>query len=225
MFAHDIFGLLLYLPFIICDLVPSFRKYKLQPNVVNTYEQYKTAVWRLVYTNIVHFPIKICFYFIAPYINFSVGPELESVSTIAKVVLLSYIVEDTWHYWIHRALHTPYLYKNIHKIHHTYQAPFSMVGEYAHVLETAALGVGTLLGPFILAKHVVTVYIWIAFRTFQVIEAHSGYSFPWSPCNWVPFWAGANFHDTHHKTFMNNYGSTFMFWDKVMGTAKYRDEK
>jgi methylsterol monooxygenase len=52
-------------------------------------------------------------------------------------VLICAVIEDTWHYWIHRFLHHhKQLYKYIHKIHHNYQAPFGMVSEYVHPVET-----------------------------------------------------------------------------------------
>jgi len=51
-------------------------------------------------------------------------------------VLTCSVIEDTWHYWIHRLMHDKRLYKYVHKIHHSYQAPFGMVAEYAHPVET-----------------------------------------------------------------------------------------
>ena len=46
------------------------------------------------------------------------------------------VVEDTWHYFVHQALHHKRIYKYIHKVHHNFQAPFGMVAEYAHWAET-----------------------------------------------------------------------------------------
>ena len=46
------------------------------------------------------------------------------------------IIEDTWQYWFHRLLHHKSIYKYVHKIHHHFQAPFGMVAEYAHPIET-----------------------------------------------------------------------------------------
>ena len=45
-------------------------------------------------------------------------------------------MEDTWHYFMHQVLHHRRIYKYIHKVHHHFQAPFGMVAEYAHWLET-----------------------------------------------------------------------------------------
>lgn len=54
---------------------------------------------------------------------------------LAQVLVCS-VIEDTWHYWMHRALHDKRIYKYIHKVHHYYQAPFGMTAEYAHPAET-----------------------------------------------------------------------------------------
>ena len=80
----------------------------------------------------------------------------------------------------HQALHFGPLYKHIHKIHHKYSAPFGLAAEYAHPAEVFILGTGTIAGPllytyFFRNLHIFTVYIWIALRLFQAIDAHSGY--------------------------------------------------
>ena len=51
-------------------------------------------------------------------------------------LFLCLVMEDTWHYFVHQLLHHKAIYKYIHKVHHHYQAPFGMVAEYAHPIET-----------------------------------------------------------------------------------------
>lgn len=124
------------------------------------------------------------------------------------------------------------MYRNIHKLHHKYSAPFGLAAEYAHPAETAILALGTLLGPFIYCYlsggnfHIVTMYIWVCLRLCQAIDAHSGYDFPWSLQHIIPFWSGADHHDFHHMAFTNNYATSFRWWDHLFGTdAKYRAYK
>jgi methylsterol monooxygenase len=159
------------------------------------------------------------------------------LSKMAIQILVFFLVEDTWHYWMHRALHWGPLYKNVHKIHHNYQAPFGLAAEYASPIEVAILGMGTVFAPIAWSAitgdlHVMTMYVWIILRLFQAIDAHSGYDFPWSLHHFIPFWAGADFHDVHHERFIGNYSSSFRWWDYAMDTvagpeaaAKRRERK
>lgn len=153
----------------------------------------------------------------------SIAAPLPSWSTIGAVIFGCIVVEDFYFYWIHRALHWGWLYQKIHKVHHEHTAPFGIAAEYAHPVETAILGLGTILGPLLFCNHLLTLWAWLIVRLFQTIEVHSGYNFPWSLNRYVPLWGGAVFHDYHHEVFLGNYASTFTLWDWVFGTdVKYR---
>ncbi|KAG6826697.1 hypothetical protein H0H92_014813 [Tricholoma furcatifolium] len=110
-----------------------------------------------------------------------------------------------------------------------YSAPFGLAATYSHPVETVILGTGTVLGPFLYCYfthdfHVVTMYVWITLRLLQDVDAHSGYDFPWSLHNILPFWSGAEHHDFHHMAFTNNYSASFRWWDRICGTDdKYRE--
>ena len=153
-----------------------------------------------------------------------ISVPLPSLWTMAYQIAIFFVMEDCWHYWMHRALHLPYLYKNVHKIHHQYSAPFGMAAEYASPIEVLFLGLGTVGGPILYCAltnggmHILTMYTWIVLRVFQAVDAHSGYEFPWSLHHLLPFWAGADYHDVHHERFLGNYASSFRWWDYVMDT-------
>ena len=143
---------------------------------------------------------------------------------MAYQIAIFFVLEDAWHYWTHRWMHeVAFLYKNIHKIHHQYSAPFGMAAEYASPIEVMMLGFGTVGVPIlwcVVTKdlHILTMYLWIVFRLFQAIDAHSGYEFPWSLHHFLPIWAGAEHHDVHHEKFVGNYASSFRWWDYYMNT-------
>ncbi|KAI9502655.1 fatty acid hydroxylase superfamily-domain-containing protein [Coemansia spiralis] len=146
-------------------------------------------------------------------------------------IAVFFVLEDFWHYWIHRLFHWGPLYRGVHKVHHEFSSPFGMTAEYAHPLETVIFGQGTIGGPilycnFIGSVHVVTMLTWMSLRLFQAVDAHSGYDFPWSLHNFMPFWAGADHHDYHHAAFVNNFSSSFRWWDTLFGTdTKYHAHK
>jgi methylsterol monooxygenase len=163
------------------------------------------------------------FHPMAEYFGMSTSVPFPPLLKMAYQIAIFFVMEDAWHYWSHRALHWGPLYKNIHKIHHTYSAPFGLAAEYASPIEVMILGMGTVGAPILWCAitrdlHILTMYTWIVLRLFQAIDAHSGYEFPWSLHNIIPFWTGANHHDVHHERFIGNYASSFRWWDYLLDT-------
>lgn len=225
------------LPWIIIDAIPAFNKYKIQNQKVPTWkEQWECAALVLLSHFTVELPQIWFFHPVATYLGMDYGVPFPPLWKIAMQIAVFFVMEDTWHYWFHRALHYGPLYKSIHKLHHTYSAPFGLAAEYASPIEVMLLGIGIVGSPvlwvFLTGElHLITMYLWIILRLFQAIDAHSGYDFPWSLRHFLPFWAGADHHDLHHEKFIGNYASSFRWWDFCLDTeagleaAKKRREK
>jgi sterol desaturase/sphingolipid hydroxylase (fatty acid hydroxylase superfamily) len=134
------------------------------------------------------------------------------------------MVADTYNYWSHRLMHSPYFYKKSHKVHHEFVVSVSIAAEYftpaEHLLSNC---IQTGLGPMLLGFrcHIVTFYLWIAFQTIEPADAHSGYDFPWSPFRLLPFSGGADYHDFHHSHNVGNFASYFTYWDTICGTNEH----
>jgi len=209
-----------YVPYLIADQIPSLRQYKIQSDKDNTFNLQWHCFLRLLAVHTVsQLPVIIGSHHLLELLEISTMPPFPNVwTTILPSVVFCYFVEDFYFYWIHRLLHWGPFYKYIHKVHHEHAAPFGIAGEYAHPIETVFLGIGTILGPLILRAHLLTLWVWLFFRVWQVIDCHSGYNFPWSVNRFVPFWGGAEFHDFHHMAFVGNFASTFKIWDKIFGT-------
>lgn len=212
------------LPFIIMDKIPYFQKYKIQGHKMPTLaEQWQCAKLVLLSHFTVELPQIWLFHPTAQFFGMSTSVPFPSFMTMAYQIAIFFVLEDTWHYWLHRALHTPTLYKKIHKLHHQYSAPFGLAAEYASPIETMILAFGTVGVPIVWSAvtknlHILTMYVWIVLRLFQAIDAHSGYEFPWSLHHFLPFWAGADHHDVHHEKFLGNYSSSFRWWDYYLNT-------
>lgn len=211
-------------PWMIIDALPYFRKYKLQNQKVPTLkEQWECASLVLLSHFTVELPQIWLFHPIAAFCGMDYGVPFPSFGKMAFQIAVFFVLEDTWHYWFHRALHYGPLYKNIHKLHHTYSAPFGLAAEYASPIEVMLLAIGTVGSPILWVfltgdLHLFTMYVWIVCRLFQAIDAHSGYDFPWSLRHILPFWAGADHHDVHHERFIGNYSSSFRWWDYMLDT-------
>ena len=164
-------------------------------------------------------PLLFVGYPIFTYLGFRATLPLPSPLEFISHFVFFLFAEDFTHYLLHRALHIPYLYKTIHKIHHTYQAPFGLVASYAHPLEILILGFCTFSGPLVLAPHYFTFFVWIVYRQLEAVATHSGYEIP-NIFEKLPFYGGAKAHDYHHKIFNCNYSSRFTYLDILFGTYK-----
>ena len=63
-----------------------------------------------------------------------VGTNLGMYSTF-QVICISNIFQDYITYWGHRIFHLPFLYKNFHKLHHTYKQPTAFSATAIHPVE------------------------------------------------------------------------------------------
>jgi len=147
---------------------------------------------------------------------------LPGVGTVLATLVACLLIEDAWHYFAHRSLHAKWAYAKIHHIHHRYTTPFGPAANYAHPLETFYTGFGTVIPVLLIRPHLFTVLVWVVVRQWQAISVHVGYEFPWRPSRFLPFVGGARFHDRHHERFTCNYAPTFVWFDRLLGTA---DEK
>eukprot|EP00183_Erythrolobus_madagascarensis_P002212 CAMPEP_0185850162 /NCGR_PEP_ID=MMETSP1354-20130828/4402_1 /TAXON_ID=708628 /ORGANISM="Erythrolobus madagascarensis, Strain CCMP3276" /LENGTH=306 /DNA_ID=CAMNT_0028550805 /DNA_START=417 /DNA_END=1337 /DNA_ORIENTATION=+ len=223
---HELFYWGCYVPFFVMDQIPSFRKWKIQGDVVNTgVTHWKCA--KLIIMN--HLAVVLPLVFVSHLfegVSLQTDANLPSLSTMALQVLVCFIIEDFLFYWGHRALHTRLLYRLIHHVHHEFSAPLGLAAEYAHPVEVIFLGMATVVGPFLLNAHIVTTWVYLFLRCLQTVECHSGYDFPWSLNRWFPLYGGADFHDHHHKHYSGNYASIFTWTDAVHGTDEaYRKWK
>lgn len=153
--------------------------------------------------------------------------EVEDLPSVPKTLLLNFIwiiLEDITFALVHRALHTPFLYKHIHKVHHTYTSTIALAGLYSHPIEHIFGNLVPLTIPaFILGKqlHFVTYVFILCRRLIASTIAHSGYNFPSEPSEMFPFKAYSAYHDFHHGNNINsNLGGGTILTDFVMGTNK-----
>jgi len=111
------------------------------------------------------------------------------------------VVEDVVSTIFHRLLHTSYLYKHVHKQHHTYTQAVGICAEYEHPLEYFLDGYlpltisSALLGN---RMHIVTYLIIACHRVIAATIEHSGYEFPFEPSELLPFKTSSRYHDYHH---------------------------
>ncbi|KAI9592514.1 fatty acid hydroxylase superfamily-domain-containing protein [Syncephalis fuscata] len=219
---HEAFYFGRYLPFYILDFFPSMNKYKIQQNKENTSELQWKCMRKLMFNHVfIQLPMMFGFHSVAEFFGMKIIDIFPTWQSFLLQLALFFVFEDFYHYWMHRLMHIPQLYKYVHKVHHEFSD--HLTAEYAHPIETLVLGMGTIGGPclWVMATgdlHVMTMFAWIILRLLQTVDAHSGYDFPFSMHRWCPFWGGADHHDYHHMSFVNNFSSSFRWWDTLFGT-------
>lgn len=131
------------------------------------------------------------------------GPHLPTFPRVVFELIAFVCIEEIFFYYGHRLMHTPLLYKRIHKIHHEWTAPIGacvrwrahlcagLVSLYAHPFEHVVCNlVPPLLGPLLTGSHVATALLWYTLALLSTTSAHSGYHFPVLP--------SPEAHDYHH---------------------------
>ncbi|KAK2428413.1 sterol 4-alpha-methyl-oxidase 2-2 [Trifolium repens] len=221
-FLHESVFFLSGLPFVWIERAGWLSKYKIQAKNNSPAAKDRCIGRLLLYHFGVNLPVMIFSYPVFKYMGMRSSLPLPSWNIILTQIMFYFILEDFIFYWGHRRiLHTKWLYKHVHSVHHEYATPFGLTSEYAHLAKILFLGFATIFGPAITGPHLITLWLWMVLRVLEIVEAHSGYHFPWSPSNFFPLYGGADFHDYHHRllyTKSGNYSSTFTYMDRIFGT-------
>jgi len=216
-------GLNLLLFFV--DRYNLLAKYKINPNQWADPKLVKKATIKLLFGHIFINPA-VEYYVLYPahqYFGMQSDPSsIPSAFTIAWHFLAYMLILDSLFYWAHRMLHHRRIYKYIHKQHHEFFISNGIATEYAHpVEEIVANAFPTVIGPILFGAHVYEYQLWLIFRLWETVDAHSGYHVPWSPWRILPsIQGGPDRHDFHHSHNVGNYGAFFVFWDRLCGTDK-----
>lgn len=201
------------------ERAPSQAGYKIQAKV------HSTSTWRECLRHVFfhkltsEIPLTFAGYPVFVWLGVKKDLPLPGAGTVLVTLAACFVIEDAWHYMAHRSLHAKWAYAKIHHIHHKYTTPFGAAANYAHPLETLYTGFGTLLPVMILRPHLSTMLLWVVVRQWQAISVHVGFELPWRPSRFLPLLGGARFHDVHHQKFTCNYAPTFVWWDRLLGTA------
>ena len=140
---------------------------------------------------------------------------------ICKDVTLGLLLYDFGFFLCHFFLFhkIPFFYKAFHKKHHT-NAEVRAADQVrlSFVEEVFDVGISILALRFLKA-HPLSRTIYNIIITFLLTELHSGYVFPWSPQEVVPFGlaTGSRRHHWHHRNGRHYYQKFFFTFDRILG--------
>ena len=146
------------------------------------------------------------------------APATTFADTPVWFVLVFFLIpiwESFYFYWIHRLLHTNWLYP-VHALHHrnTDIGPWS--GLSMHPVEHL-LYFGSVLIHFVIPTHPMHVIFHLMFYGLYAITTHTGFEGVLAGGR-KRLHLGNFHHQIHHRYFEVNYGTLDVPWDKLFGS-------
>lgn len=172
---------------------------------------------RVVLYMLLQFILQFIIIFFKDYIIINSTISITSIYQ-SSIILL---VDDIYFYFFHRLLHTnKFLYKHIHKLHHSAHSPYPINYIYAHPIEIFSGFGGSAIGILIQGKiYSSSLIMYSIIKILHEIYIHSGVIlFKFDNYYFMSFIGSVEDHDIHHYYLKGNYCSNFNYLDKLFGT-------
>lgn len=146
-----------------------------------------------------------------PWLSFASNPWY-----LAILALLVPVIHETHFYLLHRLIHTPFLYKHVHSVHHNSVNPSPYSSLSMHVVELLGY-LGVALWHLVIPSNPIIALYQLHFAGFGAIPGHIGFD-KIEVGSESAMDTHAYIHYLHHKNFEVNYGDGLIPFDKWFGT-------
>ena len=131
--------------------------------------------------------------------------------------------QDFFFYCTHRWMHTRWMFRHVHGVHHRSRQPSPWAAYAMHPVEAIVNGLIPLTTLLVapVQEHVLMLFV-----LHQVLRNVHGHAAVESlPRGFARHWLGRRFvttthHHLHHETAQGNYGLWFTWWDRWCGTER-----
>jgi Delta7-sterol 5-desaturase len=151
-----------------------------------------------------------------------------TVLSAASEIVVHLAGLDVYTYAVHRLMHTRWLYRHVHSVHHRSRAPSALTAFSFHPVEWLLLGLYIPLSMTAIDYHLVTLAVVAVLQGFLNTMPHCGHEC--APRGWYEnpvskIFATAFYHDLHHQRTTCNYGTVTTLWDRLLGAVPADFEK
>jgi len=149
---------------------------------------------------------------------------IPTIGNLAWQIPTCCMMYDAIFFTVHCAMHTRWLYHNVHKVHHRSKISIGIVSAYFHPVDYVLSAIAVIAPPALVSTHVLTTAVWMLVFMLETTNAHCGYE--------IPFLPSAKDHDFHHShSFYSSkkyrfvtMGAFALVWDRLFGTKRPVDE-
>ena len=149
------------------------------------------------------------------------GGEIPGASRLFLEFSAFVLLHDAYFYWAHRMMHSRWLFRHVHRVHHKSGTPTPWAA-YAFappeaLLEAAIMPLAASLFPI----HELTAFLFVTHMIVRNVIGHAGIElFPgwWLKAPVLCLVTTTTHHDLHHSHAGYNYGLYFTWWDRWMNT-------
>jgi len=152
---------------------------------------------------------------------------ISPIQVALNLVSLS-LASDFGLYWAHRLLHSDWLWRTVHSIHHRVREPTASSVLYIHPIDTIMQqGIPMTMAILLVSPDLASYYIFLVFHLTETTCFHSGLRENILTqilfFHWLPGRASIEHHDQHHwysghAGHVNNLGEGFWIWDQIFRT-------
>ncbi len=205
-------------------LAPRLKKYRHNKGKIKISDVKRELFYSLLSTTLFLIPSLAVIFFGKEGV-FKVYYDISDHSLIwyATSFVISFLVHDTYFYWLHRTLHTKWLYKRFHSIHHKSIYPTPLAAFAFNASEAILESCFFPIILFFLPIHYSVIMIFAAFSLIMNAYGHLGHDVLPEQIQDGPVLKHINHpthHGWHHRHHRGNYGFYLKWWDKAMGTYK-----
>ena len=144
-------------------------------------------------------------------------------------VLLVVLIHDTYFYWTHRLMHTRWLMRHVHSVHHRSHDPTIWAAYAFHPIEAVINFSVFFVLVFTVPIHISVFFLFFLVDVSNNLLGHCGFEI--FPKNFTKHWLGKWFttpthHHMHHKFGSGNYALYFTWLDYFFDTmhSKYHSQ-
>jgi Delta7-sterol 5-desaturase len=150
-------------------------------------------------------------------------PSAYGLTWLLVSLPLMIIWHDFYFYWTHRLMHTRWMLRHVHGVHHRSRNPSPWAAYAFHPLEALINGLVTPLALCVVPLHW---SVLLLFSLHQIVRnAHGHLAVETMPRGFVRHGLFRHFtttthHHMHHETARGHYGLWFTWWDRWCGTER-----